>query len=275
MKVERLTDAQRFLAEAEELLMRDEARHNLILGIAWTLRRAPDFYREPRFWLVRDGDDVVAAALRTPPYHLALAQPRDSGALAALAEGIEEELPGVVGAVPEVDEFASHRRAPARVTREQGVYALRRVADVPRASGQSREAGEDDYELVAEWFDQFINEVLPDEPNSPDDRERVLRARLAASDAGFTLWEDGGVPVSLSGYGSGTPNGMRIGPVYTPPEHRGRGYAGATVAAVSQALLDEGARVCLFTDQANPVSNALYERLGYRPLVDQANLVIE
>jgi predicted GNAT family acetyltransferase len=67
----------------------------------------------------------------------------------------------------------------------------------------------------------------------------------------------------------------RIGPVYTPREHRGRGYAGATVAAASRALVDEGAQVCLFTDQANPVSNALYERLGYRPLVDMANLVVD
>jgi predicted GNAT family acetyltransferase len=66
----------------------------------------------------------------------------------------------------------------------------------------------------------------------------------------------------------------RIGPVYTPREQRGRGYAGATVAAVSRRLLDEDARVCLFTDQANPVSNALYERLGFRPVVDMANLVI-
>jgi RimJ/RimL family protein N-acetyltransferase len=60
----------------------------------------------------------------------------------------------------------------------------------------------------------------------------------------------------------------------SPREQRGRGYAGATVAAVSRRLLDEDARVCLFTDQANPVSNALYERLGFRPVVDMANLVI-
>jgi predicted GNAT family acetyltransferase len=66
----------------------------------------------------------------------------------------------------------------------------------------------------------------------------------------------------------------RIGPVYTAREQRGRGYASAGVAAVSRLLLDRGARVCLFTDQANPTSNRIYEALGFRPVVDMANLVI-
>jgi predicted GNAT family acetyltransferase len=67
----------------------------------------------------------------------------------------------------------------------------------------------------------------------------------------------------------------RIGPVYTPKRFRGRGYASAAVAAVSQLILDQGARVCLFTDQANPVSNRIYQRIGYRPVVDMAQLIID
>jgi predicted GNAT family acetyltransferase len=66
----------------------------------------------------------------------------------------------------------------------------------------------------------------------------------------------------------------RIGPVYTPAEFRGHGYANAAVAGVSQVLLDQGARVCLFTDQANPISNRIYQRIGFRPVVDMAQLII-
>ncbi|MGW5014070.1 GNAT family N-acetyltransferase, partial [Micromonospora chalcea] len=66
----------------------------------------------------------------------------------------------------------------------------------------------------------------------------------------------------------------RVGPVYTPPEQRGRGWAGNAVAEVSRLLTAEGARVCLFTDQANPVSNRLYAGLGFRPVVDMANLAL-
>ena len=66
----------------------------------------------------------------------------------------------------------------------------------------------------------------------------------------------------------------RVAPVYTPREHHGRGYAGAAVAQVSRMLRDRGGRVCLFTDQANPTSNRIYQALGYRPVVDMANLLI-
>src|SRR5918997_870607 len=75
MEVERLGDAAAFLEEAEPLLLRDEARHNLMLGIAGTLRDDPGIYAEHRLWLVRDGGEVVGAALRTPPLNLVVAEP--------------------------------------------------------------------------------------------------------------------------------------------------------------------------------------------------------
>jgi hypothetical protein len=109
VKVERLEHAERFLEEAEELLLRDEARHNLVLGIAGVVRDRPEVYRDPRFWIARDDNVIVGAALRTPPYGLALAPPVDAEAVAALATSIDDDLPGVVGAVPEVDLFVAHR----------------------------------------------------------------------------------------------------------------------------------------------------------------------
>jgi len=75
--------------------------------------------------------------------------------------------------------------------------------------------------------------------------------------------------VSIAGYGGPTPNGIRIGPVYTPPDLRGRGYASALTARLTQTLLDGGRRFCfLFTDLANPTSNSVYQRIGYRPVTD-------
>lgn len=62
--------------------------------------------------------------------------------------------------------------------------------------------------------------------------------------------------------------------MYTPPSQRGRGWASSAVAEVSRRLQAQGARVCLFTDQANPTSNKIYEALGYHPVVDMVNLVI-
>ena len=112
-----------------------------------------------------------------------------------------------------------------------------------------------------------MDEVV--EPELHEDPATLVDRRLEDPDGDFAVWEDGGFPVSLAGWGGPTPNGIRIGPVYTPPERRGRGYAGALTAGVTRTLLDAGRRFCfLFTDLSNPTSNALYARIGYEPVAD-------
>ena len=112
--------------------------------------------------------------------------------------------------------------------------------------------------------------------HDPGVYERQVRHRLGASTSGYTIWEDGGEPVSMSGYGGRTPNGIRIGPVYTPPEHRGRGYATSLVAEQSARLLREGRMFCfLYTDLANPTPNAIYERIGYARVCDSRQIAFE
>jgi hypothetical protein len=278
-QVERIHDAARFLDEASALLLLDEARHNLILGLADTIQRNPQLYPDHSFWLVRDGTAVVGAAMRTPPHNLLIARPRDDAALAALADNVDEVLPGAQGAVPEVDAFAAlwseRRRVAVRVVFEQAIYALRAVADVPRAEGIYRPATSDDYSLMVSWFASFGREALG-EASSASDAEQQLRKRLESPAAGFRLWEHSGEPVSLCGFSGRTPHGIRIGPVYTPPEHRGRGYGTSLVAAVSAELLAVGYAFCfLFTDLANPTSNAIYQRIGYERVCESRQVAFE
>jgi len=164
MEAVRLDDAAEFLAQAEPLLLADEARHNLILGIAGTIRDSPDVYPLRSLWLVRDGGAVVAAALRTPPYNLILARPTSPAALEALVGGIAEALPGVNGSVPEVQEFAAswaeRTGASARTNMRQGVYALEQVEALAPAPGSARLATADDRELALRWWIAFGDEVL-------------------------------------------------------------------------------------------------------------------
>jgi predicted GNAT family acetyltransferase len=275
-----LHDPEDFLDEAGRLLLEDEARHNLILGLAGTIQAEPSVYAERQFWIVRAGDTTVAAALRTPPYNLVLARPRNEQALETLVSGIEEELPGVVGVRPEVDAFAQlwsrrHGVTP-RVERQLGVYALDQVQRVPRPPGGSRLSSRADVPLLLDWIHDFALEVLHEGDPDRDAPERIVEQRLGSPHAGFLLWECGGDPVSVAGWGGPTPNGIRIGPVYTPPELRARGYATALVADVSVERLAAGRRFCfLFTDLANPTSNAIYERIGYVRVGESAQVAFE
>ena len=112
MQVKTFAESSAFLELAEPLLLVDEARHNLIFGIAGSLRDSPALYDEHRAWVVLDAGRPVGAALRTPPYNLVLARPASHDALAALVDALaDEELPGVTGALPEVEDFAARRAA--------------------------------------------------------------------------------------------------------------------------------------------------------------------
>jgi predicted GNAT family acetyltransferase len=272
--VRRLDDPREFLAAAGPLLLADEARHNLILGLAATLVEHPGHYPEFRLWVVEDGGEVVGAALRTPPHRLAVARPTAGGALDALAAAIEDDLPGVTGSVPEVDRFAaawSERtgRVP-RVEVRMGLYRLERVRPAT-APGAPRPAGPGDVELLVRWWRAFLDETHDLAAN--DDLAATVRLRLESDGWGIVLWEDGGEPVSFVAFGNPTPHGARIGPVYTPPEYRGRGYAGAATAHASQLLLDAGRRFCfLYADRANPTASGIYRRIGYELVCESANV---
>jgi len=276
VSVEHFTEADDFLAKAEPLLLADEARHNLILGLAGTIRETPDLYPERHMWLVTDGGRPVAAALRTPPYNLIVGRPESDAALAELAGAVAgQELPGLVGATPEVGAFAdlwaTRTGAKPTVGMRQGVYALEEVEQLPAVPGEPRVATMADRELVLRWWIAFGEEVLHEVGPGHDRAEISVDHKLFSPGAGILLWEDGGETVSLAGWGGRTPNGIRVGPVYTPPELRGRGYATAATAELSRRLLASGHRFCfLYTDLANPTSNAIYERIGYRRVCESA-----
>jgi predicted GNAT family acetyltransferase len=274
MQVRVIDDPAVFLDEAGPLLLEDEARHNLMLGLASTLRDHPERYPDFGLWLVERDGESLGAALRTSPHNLVLARAREDGAVDALAHGVEDELPGVVGALPEVEQFARAWAARNAVTPQrriaQGIFALERVEPVTGVPGAMRIAASEDRPLLLEWFLAFGIEALP----HPDEERltRELDHRLSSADAGVVLWEDDGA-VSLAGFGGPTPNGIRIGPVYTPPELRGRGYASALVAELSSSLLAGGRRFCfLYTDLANPTSNKIYERIGYVRVCESAEI---
>ncbi len=272
MNVVQLTDAETFLERAAPLLLADEARHNLILGLAGTLRDQPGRYPSYELWIVEERGLVRTAALRTLPYRLVLA----GDAVQPLATALSD-LPGVVASAPEAEAFAAawSARTGATVTRgvAQGVYALERVIPPAHPAGAARPADESDRELLLDWLHAFSVEALDEEADEPS-LQRMIDIRVTAdADHGFTLWEDEGRPVSLTGFGSPTPSGIRIGPVYTPPERRGRGYASALVAEVSQSQLDAGRRFCfLYTDLANPTSNKIYVDIGYERVCDSLQL---
>jgi GNAT superfamily N-acetyltransferase len=269
-----------FAAAATAFLMRDEARHNLQLAVLADAVRG----RYPSAHLVAARDatgGVTDVALRTPPHPLLVASGGDATSRAALLGWFlahDPDLDRMVGPLPEVAEasawWARHRGVTAHRRFHQGVYALHAVRPAVRAAGTMRLATEADRALAGAWFDAFTQEAL----HRADATGDALFASFVEDPVRrLYLWTTAaGEVVSMAGRSGRTPSGVRIGPVYTPPAHRGRGYGEALVAAVSQRELDEGARACyLYTDLDYGASNRLYLRIGYAQVGEAAEMGFE
>jgi predicted GNAT family acetyltransferase len=186
------------------------------------------------------------------------------------------QVPGVNAGQEAADAFAAawRDRTGDAVTVRLRMRLFRLGGLVPprqAPAGAARLATRSDRDLLAGWFDAFAREI-GDPPRH--DYHAVADERLGYG--GIMVWEAGGAPVSVAVLTRVVAGMVRVGSVYTPPALRGRGYAGAVTAAISQAALDAGVReVVLYTDLANPTSNALYQRLGYRPVEDRVVLSFE
>lgn len=282
IQVIRYEDAQAFYDHAIGFLLQQEAANCLQIGIATNLvRGAQQLTAPPYMGLVVTAGEIVGVVMRTPPYNLILSalHAEDAAQEAALLAAIRadvadcyDSLPGVLGPKAIVKHFAQHWPQEARLVLSERIYKIEQLQPLSGIPGTWRHIQPQDRALVLEWLLAFEAEALPMENhvNSEARFQHLIDQCLdAAGTRGMIIWEDGGLPVSIAGYGGPTPHGMRIGPVYTPPEQRRRGYASAVTAAATQHLLDEGRRfVFLFTDLGNPTSNHIYMELGYRPVRD-------
>lgn len=276
LTLQRFDDVDAFLAAARDFLGAREAEHNLILGICSRLRDFPQLIEHPpSFFAVADaGGRLVAASVRTPPHKQVLSMVDDLEAVDLLADALRgDDLPGVLGpreaAARFADRWTAENGATANLQVAERVFRLERLIRPGRpAAGSWRFVELGDRDLLARWIGAFSAEAIPEDPPVPDPDGIADRWIQRVGRLGY-VWEDAGEVVSLVGAGGQTPNGIRIGPVYTPPEHRRRGYATSLTAAATQDQLDRGRRfLFLFTDLANATSNKIYQAIGYEPVCD-------
>jgi predicted GNAT family acetyltransferase len=260
-----------FLEAASPYLLQDEVTHNVLLGISGRFVKAGrnmDFQAH----VENSKGEVVAAAMRTAGSTGAvISNIADEAALPLLVEAFGETfetLPTALGRPEEANRFAElWQQAKGQnyhTKMEEGIYRLDTRIPPSNVKGECRPADKADVELLISWIlafdrDTRLNELSPE--MAAGDAER--RTSGDALDR-MWFWLVDGKPVSMAASGRKTPNGASIGPVYTPTENRGKGYASAITAAVSQAIFDSGKQFCyLYTDLSNPTSNKIYQALGY------------
>lgn len=264
MDVVRHPDAHAFAAAAGDFLAADPVRHTVPLSVLDGIVRGG----QPAALLLTGHVDgrVVAAALRSPGHPLILA-----AVPAAYAADLARAVPEVDAVNGPVDTVTAFVGNDVHIGRRTRLFALDRLVPPTGVRGRARPAGADDLDVLGRWREAFGLDI--------DDRFADPRAHAEQSlrlGGVELIWEVDGVPVSQASAKPVVAGSSRIGPVYTPPEHRGHGYASAVTAAATRWALDAGAaHVVLYTDLANETTNRIYPRIGYRPVQEEATAVTD
>jgi GNAT superfamily N-acetyltransferase len=295
MEVRFFDDPAEFLETAGGVLAEQPVLSTVIAGIAERIkgRRAagvawPDGVPCWFAAVVEDGH-VVGTAMRTAPFgsYPAYLMPMPEEAVHEVSRSLldrGEQVLAANGALPAVrtfcEDMATATGKRARVAQHTRLFELGELVAPGAAPGGLRPARADELGVVASWFAAFMTDAdeqagrepgtsAHETPGEDELARRIDSGRL------FVWVDEGDRPVNLTAATAPAYDVARIGPVYTPKDQRGHGYASAAVHDVSAWLRRRGERPCLFTDQANPTSNKIYEAIGYRPLVDMANLLVE
>lgn len=270
MAIREFDDPHLFAAAARGFLETDPFSANVIaVHVEAVVRGLRPHGPADRWWTVDDGGQVAGLAMLTPPHNLFLSRmPR--GAAAALAISLAQagsQLPGVTGEIGSLANFSAAWEARtgrrSRVVLSMQVYRLTSVTVPGRVPGSGRAAEPGDVPQVAAWLAAMHDEAQPHAPVAEDWTQAAGR-RVGAGQ--LRLWVEGGEARSMAGFSSPAAGVSRVGPVYTPPAHRRRGFGTAVSADATRTALTAGAtHVMLYADLANPTSNSIYQLIGYQP----------
>ncbi len=270
MRVSRPADASEFLERTAELRSADPVRTNVIGSVALGVAAGRRYDAE--HWFVVEGDDgtVVGAAVWTQPYRLLLPPMPDDAAdaLAAHLASFTVRPPGLIGPDDVAKRVAAGAGWTVREHMREKLLVLQEFVPSTGVPGSSRPLTDDDVDIATEWIRQFS---IDSGALITDPREAVV-GRMTH----HRFWVVDGEPVAFASHAPlvESPAGTvgRVGPVYTPAEHRRRGYGAAITSAVVEHLLPLTTTVMLYTDAANPTSIGVYERLGFRVVADVVDL---
>ena len=271
MRLIKFDDASQYYQRAKNHLLENEAANCLLLAISLSLSNS-DRQKQTYTALIEDRQQIIATALYIPPRKLLLSKTVDKSTVELIARNLAVEAKSMAGITApkfEAEKFVGIWQDltgdPVELEVNMQVQQLETTKQVKKAAGKERLATPQDIETLTSWIQEFAQEALNIRESKADSQRWVAKNLEKNS---LFVWKDSKEIVSMAAYGGKTPNGIRIKSVYTPPQHRGKGYATSLVAVMSQILLRQHKYCFLFTDSANPTSNNIYRKIGYVPIAD-------
>lgn len=274
MQVNQIQNPSTFVNLTQNIYKIDEVSNNLILGLSLQILKDPDRYQDPVEIVVKADDGTIyLSAVMTRPYPLIVhwTKPSIEPVIALVHYCCSRNLsiPGVNGrsdvSYAFSDQWTSITGESASLMKILRAYKLVKVNWPKFPAGKFRMAEIEDLKTVSKYMAAMQAEVEPDLPHKID----LERSEKFIRQGAAFVWVDNGKIVSMALSNRPAFTTITVSGVYSPLECRNKGYASACVASLSQYLLDKGYKsINLFTDMANPVSNSIYQKIGYKPVCD-------
>jgi predicted GNAT family acetyltransferase len=284
-EAERFTDQERFAACIADLVRRDPVGATMVSHVLSGHRVQPYPGGPPLMVAVRQGGAVALAALRTGRQAvLVVVDPEP-----ARMDGVFEEFVDVLTAdggevsgfngrtttvLPLAERWTRRTGAACRLRMSTVLYRMAGLVEPVGVPGSVRPAALTDVadlDVLVRWLGDFGGETgvsrgLP-APTASSVLADAERGQVSL------LWCVGRVPVALAGHSAVRGGLSRIAPVYTPLEHRRRGFGAAVTAAAVHSARSFGAEeVTLFADADYRPANEVYHRLGFQPIAEFTQL---
>lgn len=277
MKVQFHDDLADFIDLSFPFLLQNEAENNLIFSFLNSLKENPRRFgnKPPLLISIIDSKEIKLIFVMPPPVYCTFSFTDNFDLIEFLIEQLSKSnyhLSGVLtfkeGAKKFAEMWCKKKGLKNRVVRNERVYKLENVSEGTIGKRKIVVVSKNDESLVLQWSRDFILEA------APETKENVLEKILFNIKKDIKkkkvyMLLDNNIPVTIVRKSGKTPNGNLVDLVYTPPSLRKKGFATESVAHLSKLLLDEGNKFCfLFTDLINPISNSIYQKIGYKPIID-------
>jgi hypothetical protein len=273
-------DIKEFCDRVFPFLLKHEVKNSLSLTILNSLKiNIKKYGKEPplMFFLAKNGT-IELISLMTPPYNLIISYTDDLNNIEILVEELSNRnvyLPGVLSFKEAADKFTKlwceKNSLESQLLRKERLYKLVEVSEETLGDKQFSVATKSHQSTVLEWAREMMTEALSEITEEELVRNiNNFKFEFEQDANQIYLLLDDEEPVSMARKAGKAPHGNAINLVYTPPLLRKKGYATECVAKLSKLLLEEGNQYCfLFTDLSNPTSNSIYQKIGYRPIIDE------
>jgi len=269
MNIKVYNDANKFLEDYEDSLLKEEAVNQLILANLYLYKE--NNVNNNIFGAIINDNQPVLLFLNAYPFNLltySLKLSRE--AYECLIEYIINNNVLIRGINSYYDDatlfieiYKKYKNVNFKPHLKMDIMLLEKVIEPKLCKGSFEPGSLDDIDIIVDYIIKFNDECTHEVLDLEKLRERIIN-KINRGDQYVFKNEDNFI-VAIANVNRQMKNGICISGVYTNKLYRGKGYCSTIMYYISKLYLEKGNKyISLFVDKENPISNKVYLKVGYQ-----------